>query len=83
MASSNTLTQQTKPERSLSPWQIARKKFLHNKLAMISTFFYLACNGIIICSTFSSAVFIANSGCIPGEHRFNEHSAKRRAYSWN
>lgn len=41
MASSTTLTQQKKPERSLSPWQIARKKFVKNKLAMISSFFII------------------------------------------
>lgn len=41
MASSTTLTQQQKPERSLSPWQIARKKFLKNKLAMISSVFII------------------------------------------
>ncbi len=39
MASSTTITQQKKPERSLSPWQIARRKFIRNKLAMISSFF--------------------------------------------
>ncbi|MDE0582965.1 ABC transporter permease [Planococcus sp. A6] len=39
MASSTTITQQKKPERSLSPWQIARRKFVRNKLAMISSFF--------------------------------------------
>lgn len=41
MASSTTITQQKKPERSLSPWQIARRKFVRNKLAMISSFFIL------------------------------------------
>lgn len=41
MASSTTITQQKKPERSLSPWQIARKKFLRNKLAMASTVFII------------------------------------------
>lgn len=41
MASSTTLTQQKKPERSLSPWQIARRKFLKNKLAMISSVFII------------------------------------------
>ncbi|OED32872.1 peptide ABC transporter permease [Planococcus maritimus] len=39
MASSTTITQQKKPERSLSPWQIARRKFVRNKLAMISSCF--------------------------------------------
>ncbi|MDN5709627.1 MAG: ABC transporter permease [Planococcus sp. (in: firmicutes)] len=41
MASSTTITQQKKPERSLSPWQIARRKFVRNKLAMISSFFIM------------------------------------------
>ena len=41
MASSTTLTQQKKPERSLSPWQIARKKFFKNKLAMMSTVYII------------------------------------------
>ncbi|WP_240034001.1 oligopeptide ABC transporter permease [Planococcus salinus] len=41
MASSTTLTQQKKPERSLSPWQIARKKFFKNKLAMVSSVYIL------------------------------------------
>ncbi|TWT27977.1 oligopeptide ABC transporter permease [Planomicrobium sp. CPCC 101110] len=41
MATTSTLTQQKKPERSLSPWQIARKKFLKNKLAMISSVFII------------------------------------------
>ncbi|MEZ0482411.1 oligopeptide ABC transporter permease [Planococcus sp. SSTMD024] len=41
MASSTTITQQKKPERSMSPWQIARRKFVRNKLAMISSFFIL------------------------------------------
>lgn len=41
MASSTTITQQKKPERSLSPWQIARRKFVRNKLAMISSCFIL------------------------------------------
>ncbi|MCM3610601.1 ABC transporter permease [Planococcus sp. MERTA32b] len=41
MASSTTLSQQKKPERSLSPWQIARRKFLKNKLAMISSVFII------------------------------------------
>ncbi|MTD30458.1 oligopeptide ABC transporter permease [Planomicrobium sp. YIM 101495] len=36
---STTIEQQKKPERSLSPWQIARKKYMKNKLAMISTMF--------------------------------------------
>lgn len=55
MASSTTITQQKKPERSLSPWQIARKKYLKNKLAMISTFF------IILVTLMSfSAPFIAS-----------------------
>lgn len=54
MASSTTVTQQKKPERSLSPWQIARKKFVKNKLAMASTFF------IILVTLMSfSAPFIA------------------------
>ncbi|WP_271853056.1 oligopeptide ABC transporter permease [Planococcus maritimus] len=39
MASSTTIAQQKKPERSLSPWQIARRKFVRNKLAMISSCF--------------------------------------------
>ncbi|MEH7416376.1 oligopeptide ABC transporter permease [Neobacillus drentensis] len=29
------------PERSLSPWAIARKKFIRNKLAMVSLFFLI------------------------------------------
>ncbi|TWT04857.1 oligopeptide ABC transporter permease [Planomicrobium sp. CPCC 101079] len=41
MATTSTLTQQKKPERSLSPWQIARKKFFKNKLAMISSAFII------------------------------------------
>lgn len=41
MASSTTLSQQKKPERSLSPWQIARRKFVKNKLAMISSVFII------------------------------------------
>ncbi|MDN7244407.1 ABC transporter permease [Planococcus shenhongbingii] len=41
MASSTTIEQQKKPERSLSPWQIARKKFFRNKLAMISAGFII------------------------------------------
>lgn len=36
---STTIEQPKKPERSLSPWQIARKKYVKNKLAMISTVF--------------------------------------------
>ncbi|GKW45099.1 oligopeptide ABC transporter permease [Planococcus sp. NCCP-2050] len=55
MASSTTIEQQKKPERSLSPWQIARKKFLRNKLAMISSVF------IILVTIMSlSAPFVAN-----------------------
>lgn len=55
MASSTTIEQQKKPERSLSPWQIARKKFLRNKLAMISSVF------IILVTIMSlSAPFAAN-----------------------
>ncbi|WP_434399614.1 ABC transporter permease [Planococcus sp. 11815] len=54
MASSTTITQQKKPERSLSPWQIARRKFVRNKLAMISSFF------IVLVTLMSlSAPFIA------------------------
>lgn len=54
MASSTTITQQKKPERSLSPWQIARRKFMRNKLAMISSFF------IVLVTLMSlSAPFIA------------------------
>ncbi|ANU19844.1 peptide ABC transporter permease [Planococcus plakortidis] len=54
MASSTTVTQQKKPERSLSPWQIARRKFVRNKLAMISSFF------IVLVTLMSlSAPFIA------------------------
>ncbi|MGK7378625.1 oligopeptide ABC transporter permease [Planococcus sp. 1R117A] len=41
MASSTTIEQHKKPEKSLSPWQIARKKFLRNKLAMLSTGFII------------------------------------------
>lgn len=41
MASSTTVVQQKKPERSLSPWQLARKKFFKNKLAMISSAFII------------------------------------------
>ncbi|UJF25949.1 oligopeptide ABC transporter permease [Planococcus sp. 107-1] len=55
MASTTTIAQQKKPERSLSPWQIARKKFLRNKLAMISSVF------IILVTIMSlSAPFVAN-----------------------
>ncbi|MDE4086155.1 ABC transporter permease [Planococcus maritimus] len=54
MASSTTITQQKKPERSLSPWQIARRKFVRNKLAMISSCF------IVLVTLMSvSAPFIA------------------------
>lgn len=52
MASSNTLTQQKKPERSLSPWQIARKKFLHNKLAIISTVFIIIVTALSFAAPF-------------------------------
>lgn len=52
MASSNTLTQQKKPERSLSPWQIARKKFIHNKLAMISTVFIILVTALSFAAPF-------------------------------
>lgn len=52
MASSNTLTQQKKPERSLSPWQIARKKFLHNKLAMASTVFIIIVTALSFAAPF-------------------------------
>lgn len=55
MGSTTTIAQQKKPERSLSPWQIARKKFLRNKLAMISSVF------IILVTIMSlSAPFVAN-----------------------
>ncbi|RLQ92978.1 oligopeptide ABC transporter permease [Planomicrobium sp. Y74] len=52
MASSTTLTQQKKPERSLSPWQIARKKFLKNKLAMISSVFIIIVTLLSIAAPF-------------------------------
>ncbi|CEG22255.1 Dipeptide transport system permease protein DppC [Planococcus massiliensis] len=55
MASTTTISQQKKPERSLSPWQIARKKFLRNKLAMASSIFILL---VTIMSL--SAPFVAN-----------------------
>ncbi|MBX0313535.1 oligopeptide ABC transporter permease [Planococcus glaciei] len=52
MASSTTITQQKKPERSLSPWQIARKKFLRNKLAMASTIFIIIVTVISLLAPF-------------------------------
>ncbi|MBZ5200448.1 ABC transporter permease [Planomicrobium chinense] len=52
MASSTTITQQKKPERSLSPWQIARKKFLRNKLAMASTVFIIIVTVISLLAPF-------------------------------
>ncbi|MDN7226179.1 ABC transporter permease [Planococcus liqunii] len=52
MASSTTITQQKKPERSLSPWQIARKKFLRNKLAMVSTVFIIIVTVISLLAPF-------------------------------
>lgn len=41
MTTTSTLSQPKNQEKSLSPWQIARKKFLKNKLAMISTVFII------------------------------------------
>ncbi|MCP2033315.1 peptide/nickel transport system permease protein [Planomicrobium sp. HSC-17F08] len=52
MASSTTITQQNKSERSLSPWQIARKKFLRNKLAMASTVFIIIVTVISLLAPF-------------------------------
>lgn len=52
MASSTTIAQQKKPERSLSPWQIARKKFLRNKLAMASTVFIIIVTVISLLAPF-------------------------------
>lgn len=52
MASSTTISQQKKPERSLSPWQIARKKFLRNKLAMASTVFIIIVTVISLLAPF-------------------------------
>lgn len=52
MASSTTIAQQKKPERSLSPWQIARKKFLRNKLAMASTIFIIIVTVISLLAPF-------------------------------
>lgn len=56
MASSTTITQQKKPERSLSPWQIARRKFVRNKLAMISSFFILLVTLMSISAPFIAPV---------------------------
>ncbi|MBU9673551.1 ABC transporter permease [Planococcus sp. CP5-4] len=56
MASSTTITQLKKPERSLSPWQIARRKFVRNKLAMISSFFIVLVTLMSISAPFLAPV---------------------------
>lgn len=42
MTATTTMIEPKKPVKSLSPWAIARRKFLKNKLAMISAFFLLS-----------------------------------------